>query len=640
MKSIKTVLRYAVLALVSMGPLTVMGQSISTVAGNGILGYSGDGGPATDASIKGVVQIAVDAAGNLFLPEINVARVRKVNTAGYISTVVGTGVGGCSGDGGPATAAQLGVAYGVAVDAVGNLYIADAGWVAECIRKVDPSGTITTIAGVPGVSGFSGDGGPATAAHMDNPGGMTLDAAGNLYFVDALNKRVRKITPAGIINTVAGNGTDGSIIDGIPATSSPMQPTDVAVDAAGNLYILSGGPGNSSIRKVNTSGIISTLAGNGTLAHTGDGGPATAAMIYCQGGGIFVDAYNNIYFGEYANIVRKIDASGIITTVAGTGVAGYAEDVCGSIPAIFNRPNDVYLANGKLYVSDHSNWRIRMICLEGTPQFVGGAVQNMNACRNSVADINTILRVQDGDNGQYINWDILTPPVNGTLMSMYSSTTTGGTILPTGMTYTPFSGYWGADSFSVVVEDCTMARDTTTVYVTVDSGLIYATVSGVDSICPGETTTLLSSVTGGVWTTGAASIATVGATGTVTGVATGSATITYTLANGCGSTNASHTIFVRPNSQCVTEAAITMPQYEMLQVYPNPARGAFTINIATKQNEEVHVAISNMMGEKVAEYATTTNIPATVRLSQPDGVYIVTATTKEGTWSKRLISIR
>jgi sugar lactone lactonase YvrE len=276
--------------------------TITTVAGNGTPGFSGDGGPATNARLAYPTGVAVDAAGNLYIADRLNSRVRKVSTSGTITTVAGDGSAGFSGDGGPATNAQLAGPYGVAVDAAGNLYIAD--FQNSRVRKVSTSGTITTVAG-DGSFGFSGDGGPATNAQLAGPNGVAVDAAGNLYIADINNHRVRKVSTSGTITTVAGNGTPGFSGDGGPATNARLRPpTGVAVDAAGNLYIAD--IFNQRVRKVSTSGTITTVAGTGIYGFSGDGGPATNARL-AYPSGVAVDAAGNLYIADQNNHrVRKV----------------------------------------------------------------------------------------------------------------------------------------------------------------------------------------------------------------------------------------------------------------------------------------------------------------------------------------------
>lgn len=288
-------------------------DSISTIAGMGpaFSGFSGDGGPATAAELSDPSGVAFDALGNLYIADLNNSHIRMVNTSGIINTIAGCNFGGYSGDGGPATAAELGEASGIALDALGNLYIADAS--NQCIRKVNTSGIINTIAGLgPLGYGYSGDGGPATAAELDVPSNIALDASGNLYIVDNQNSCIRKVNTSGTISTFAGLGPgySGFSGDGGQATAAEFnQPTDIALDALGNVYIIDAG--NNRMRFVNTSGIISTLAGNNDQGYWGDGGPATAAEfdnVY----GLTLDASGKIYIGDAGNNRVRI-----ITSVTG-----------------------------------------------------------------------------------------------------------------------------------------------------------------------------------------------------------------------------------------------------------------------------------------------------------------------------------
>jgi sugar lactone lactonase YvrE len=273
---------------------------LSVVAGNGTSGFSGDGGPATSASLNHPYGVAVDAAGNLLIADTFNNRIRRVDgTTGIITTVAGNGTYGFSGDGGAATSASLSSPVGVAVDAAGNLLVADIG--NNRIRRVDgTTGIITTVAGN-GTSGFSGDGGPATSASLRAPDGVAVDAAGNLLIADTSNQRIRRVDgTTGIITTVAGNGTYGFSGDGGAATSASLNsPVGVAVDAAGSLLIVD--TGNQRIRRVDgTTGIITTVAGNGNQGFSGDGGPATSASLNSPVG-VAVDAAGNLLVADTFN---------------------------------------------------------------------------------------------------------------------------------------------------------------------------------------------------------------------------------------------------------------------------------------------------------------------------------------------------
>jgi sugar lactone lactonase YvrE len=331
--------------------------TINTVAGTGTAGYSGDGGPATSAQLCTPAGVAVDSSGNLYIGDTGNHRVRKVAVGGTISTVAGTGTASYSGDGSPAASAQLNYPTGVAVDSSGNLYIADE--FNHRIRKVTPGGTISTVAGT-GTAGYSGDGSPATSAQLNYPYGVAVDSNGNLYIADDGNHRIREVASGGTISTVAGTGTAGYSGDGGQATSAKLySPTGVAVDSSGNLYIAD--HQNNRVRKVATDGTISTVAGTGTAGYSGDGGSATSAQLDYPTG-VAVDSSGNLYVGDfYNNRVRKVTAGGTISTVAGTGTAGYSGDGGPAASAQLNAPSSVAVdAAGRIYVADSTS-RIRIL---------------------------------------------------------------------------------------------------------------------------------------------------------------------------------------------------------------------------------------------------------------------------------------
>ena len=339
---------------------------ISTVAGNGTQGYGGDGGAATAAQLNRAVGVALDAAGNLYIADVWNHRIRKVDAAGVISTVAG---GGSGGDGGPATEARLFFPRDVALDGAGNLYIADEG--NNRIRKVDTAGVISTVAGN-GTRGFGGDGGPAVAAQLHWPRGVALDGAGNLYIADTDNHRIRKVDAAGVISTVAGDGTRGSGGDGGPAVAAQLDwPHGVALDGLGNLYIAD--RDNHRIRKVDAAGAISTVAGDGTPGFRGDGGPATAAQLAVPTG-VAPDGAGNLYIADWLNHrIRKVDAAGVISTVAGDGTLGPGGDGGPATAALLSCPYGVALdGDGNLYIADRNNNRIRKVDAAGAISTVAG----------------------------------------------------------------------------------------------------------------------------------------------------------------------------------------------------------------------------------------------------------------------------
>jgi sugar lactone lactonase YvrE len=338
---------------------------ITTVAGGSV----GDGGAATNASLYAPTGVALDASGDLFIADYSNNRIRRVGTNGIITTVAGSGTYAYSGDGGAATNAGLRYPYGVALDASGNLFIADEG--DDCIRRVGTNGIITTVAGN-GTYGYSGDGGAATNASLCDPTGVTLDASGNLFIADTSNQRIRRVGTNGIITTVAGNGTNGYSGDGGAATNAELYyPGGVALDASGNLFI--GDASNQRIRKVSTNGIITTVAGNGTYGYFGDGGAATNAELYWPSG-VALDASGNLFIADqYNNRIRKVGTNGIITTVAGNGTTVYSGDGGMATNAGLNWPYGVALdASGNLFIADQYNSRIRKVSTNGIITTVAG----------------------------------------------------------------------------------------------------------------------------------------------------------------------------------------------------------------------------------------------------------------------------
>ena len=327
---------------------------ISTIAG----GTNGDGSAAIEAQLNYPTAVAKDAAGNVYIADLNNNSIRKVTSAGIISTFAGNGVGGFSGDGGQATDAEISNPYSVAADVAGNIYIAD--YSNQLIRKVTSTGIISTFAGN-GTQGFSGDGGQATDAALHGPYGVTTDATGNVYIADLFNQSIRKVTTSGIISTIAGNGTTGFSGDGGSATAAALnQPYDVATDAAGNVYIADFN--NNRIRMVTSAGIISTFAGNGTTGYTGDGGNATAAEIG-NPFGVASDAVGNVYIADANNnLIRMVTSAGIISTIAGNGIWGFSGDGGNATAAELNYPSAVSVdAVGNIYIVDQTNNRIRVV---------------------------------------------------------------------------------------------------------------------------------------------------------------------------------------------------------------------------------------------------------------------------------------
>jgi sugar lactone lactonase YvrE len=370
--------------------------TINTVAGNYLAGYGygGDGSPATSAQLNGPYGVAQDGAGNLYIADSNNNVIRMVTTGGIISTIVGNDSAkkrGSSygGDGGPATSAMLYNPQGIALDGAGNLFIADTN--NQVIRMVTPGGIITTVAGNNKDGyGYSGDGGLAINAELNNPNSIALDGAGNLYIVDTSNNVIRKVTPGGVISTVAGNHASppGYGGDGGQATSAQLSyPSGVAVDGSGNLYIAD--QNNNVIRKVTPGGVISTVAGNQASGsgYGPDGVQATSSQLSYPMD-VKLDAAGNLYIVDDGNsVIRKVTPGGIISTVAGGG--NYSSPALGdggpATSAFLNYPEAIAVdGTGNLYISDSNDSLIRKVDISDAPSvtFASTNVGSTSAAQN------------------------------------------------------------------------------------------------------------------------------------------------------------------------------------------------------------------------------------------------------------------
>lgn len=608
---------------------------IYTLAGNGTAAYSGDGGAAISAEINNPHGVAVDAIGNVYFTDYGNNRVRKVDTFGVITNIAGTGTAGFSGDGGPATNARLNQPMGIAVDAAGNVYFSDY----LHVRKVDVTGTITSIAGT-GLATFSGDGGPASAAAVNYPWGIAVDASNNIYIADQLNCRVRKIDASGNMSTITGTGSCFIGGDGGPASSARVQyPIGVACDASGNIYIADNG--NNRVRKINSSGIISTVAGSASFGFTGDGGPSTAAKLYYPKA-VATDAAGNVYISDWNNNrIREINTSGIINTIIGNGTAGFFGDGGAPLLAEINQSTGVAIGpGGKIYIADDANNRIRVVQFPVThaPYFTRGHVQNFTFCPTEIVYIDSFLDAMDMDLGQTETWSVVTPPVHGLLFASYSTTSTGSVLSTTGLNYQPV-GYVGNDSFKVRIDDGGLA-DTTTIYIHILPPPNAGVINGIDSICPGDSVLFTDTVSGGTWNTGSASVATVGSTGRVTGVASGVVAISYTVTNLCGSATVTFPLKVRSSCDTVNAvASVPLPDLRII-VTPNPNAGIFTILLPVTSSEELTFTVYNMMGEKVKEFTGHGNRPQHIDLGLPGGIYFISAAGAHVTYTGKVVVTR
>ena len=393
----------------------------TVIAGNGTAGFSGDGGQATAAMLFAPRGVRVDTAGNLFIADSQNNRIRRVTPQGVISTVVGDGIARLAGDGGPAISASISLPSDIAVDSSNTLYVADSS--PGYLRVVSAGGTISTLVGgglslldgpanqtgLPGLAGIaldstnrvvmavsavrqvrrfapntvstiagvlpiatSGNNLPATETALLALRGLTVDATGNLLISDTIDNRVRKVSPAGIITSIAGSGLYGATTSGVPATATAIgNPVGLTYDASGNLYI--GAGYGATVYRVSTADIITRIAGGGGGGFSGDNGPAVDARMLAPAG-IAVDAAGNLYITDTDNNrIRRVSPAGIITTFAGSGVAGFSGDNGSAAVAQLFQPRDIALdAAGNLYVADTGNFRIRKVTPGGTITTIAG----------------------------------------------------------------------------------------------------------------------------------------------------------------------------------------------------------------------------------------------------------------------------
>lgn len=592
-------------------------QIITTVAGTGTSGFSGGGGAAMAANLSNTYYIYHDRTGQYYIAHPN--GVRMVDAAGIIHDIAGSGTVGYSGDGGPATAALLKNPQGVTKDIAGNIYITEDG--NHVIRKISPSGIITTICGN-GTMGYSGDGGMATAAVITSPRGITTDRSGNIYFADLANHCVRKISTSGIISTIAGTGSAGFAGDGGPASLAQLYGcSDVSIDTFSNIYIADAS--NNRIRKINSSGIITTVAGSISPGYSGDGGPATLARI--SPSGITVDDKGQLFIADVNNHrIRLVNTSGVISTIAGNGTAGYSDDVCNALNAKLYRPGKVaFDTTGQIYIADIVNLRVRKLIPNYIPFITAGDAQTLYLCKNAPAySLDSWLAVTDTNTGQGLYWSVITAPSHGTCAGTFSTTITSSVTTPSGLTYTPAPGYSGYDTCRLSITDCAGGSDTMSVYIYVyDPADGAGTLNGIDSVCVGSATSITPSVPGGTWYAAGTNVSV--SAGIVTGINPGPDTVFYMVSNSCLSDTTERRIEVE-----ICTGSTTLPgadeKLSSLSFWPNPSNNELQLQLNTT-GATAHVAIVTLTGRMVQE------------LVLPAGMYLVIAETEQGRIVKKLV---
>src|SRR5215467_7947176 len=390
--------------------------NIATVAGNGLVTYSGDGGAAQNALMSAPSGVAVGPGGAVYLSDTNNQRIRMIAGDGTISTVAGNGTPGFAGDGSAGTSAQVNFPSGLAADPSGNLYISDTG--NQRVRKLS-GGSITTVAGN-GTAGYGGDGGAAVSAQINSPAGLAVDSSGNLYIADFSNPAVRKVTSGGTITTIAGTGVAGYAGDGSPAAQAQLNgPAGLALDSSGNLYIADSG--NHVVRRISPGGTITTIAGNGISATSGDGGLATAASLAVPTA-LATDAQGNLYIADTsANRIRLVTLGGLIVSIAGTGAAGYSGDNGPAVSAQFNGLSGISLdSSGNIYIADRANNAVRLLQLVSAAPSVGAVTNGASNLSGPIAPGETLAIYGSGLGTAQLT--LYLPDSNGNI-----PTQTGGT---------------------------------------------------------------------------------------------------------------------------------------------------------------------------------------------------------------------
>ena len=606
------------LLLISLSAFSgVNAQIITTLTGNGFGTHTGDGGPATAATLNTPFGVALDSRGNIYVAEYT-NYVRKIDHKGIITTIAGGApmppTGGPLGDGGPATAAYLDVLYDLALDAADNLYIVDQGL--GRIRRVDAAtGIISTYAGG---GTFLGNGVPATASNLIGMNGITISAAGDMYV--AMGPIVRKIDAAtGNINTIAGTGTTGYSGDGGPATAAQLWGAfDIAADRAGNLFFTD--QNTNCVRRIDTRGIITTIAGNGSVTggYAGDGGPASGA-VFDMPWGITTDQNDNIYVCDIWNgRLRKIDpTTWKIKSVVGCGTTGYGGDG-GPATAAFYAPDNVAVdCAGNYYLT--GSWdRLRKVTFGHTPYFTA-TKDSIVGCQNSeFMSIDTLLAAGEKDTLTMLDWTVDVPPVHGTIGGVtYTAPTTKDTIVPRGLYYKPGRGFSGIDSFTMMVGYCSQVADWRKIYVRVKPAPYLAAITGVDSVCTGNTLMLTDATPGGTW--GMMHAGANVSNGVVTGVFSGTDSVVYSITDPVTGCNNS-TLFGIKVVDCHPGGIKPLTPEGGLSLFPNPAKNMVHVNGAISTAK---YKLMDMVGAVLQEGALDGRNNSISLAGLPKGVYLI-----------------
>lgn len=627
---------------------------VSTLAGS-ITNTSGNtDGIGTAASFNNPSGIAIDAMGNLYVADTFNHKIRKISAAGLVSTFAGSGAGG-SADG-TGTAATFSQPNGLAVDASGNVYIADRN--NDEIRKITATGVVTTLAGSAGNGPFPGSAdGIGIAARFNEPLSLAVDTSGNVYVADSQNHKIRKITAAGVVTTIAGSSVSSLIIDGAGTVARFNNPSGIALDTAGNLYISDSD--HHVIRKITTAGIVSTFAGSGAQGSA-DG---TGLISLNAPSGIAIDASGNMYIANTDNYkIRKITPAGMVSSFVGSGAFGNADDI--GTTASFKSPTGIAVdASGNVYIADTYNHKIRKITATGlVSTFAGSGAQGSDDGIGSIASFNTPsslaidalgnLYVADRGNHKIrkITATGVVSTLAGSIINTSGNTDGVGTLAsfnsPYGIAVDALGNVYVADTQNSKIRKITGAGVVSTFAgtgtggnsdgigtvasfinpygLTVDiSGNVYVTDLGYNLIRKITATGVVSTLAGyGV--------------GSVDGIGTAAS---FSSPKGIA-VDASGNLFVADTGNNIirkitqTLGTVDFEMYSKLQVYPNPVIAV--LNIQTPKNSSIDkISIVNILGKKVLEQTQNTNQINVEHLSK--GIYIIEAFSGEEKFSSKFV---
>ncbi len=631
---------------------------ITTFAGTGTAGYLGDGGPASSAQLNTPAGIATDTFGNVYLADQYNHCIRKINLSGVITTCAGRGSAGFSGDGGAATAAQLQQPEDVTTDAAGNLFIADYG--NSRVRKVSVSGIITTIAGISSM-GSSGDGGPATAA-MLVPYRVAVDGIGNVYAAEFWSHRIRQINTAGIINTVVGNGSAGFAGDGGPATAAVINcPYGIAADRYGALFI--NDQGNRRIRKVDIWGNINTYGGSGTFGCGGDNGRALSAGLK-DVRNVAVNDSGDVFIADITcQTVRVI--KNYNRPPSFTGGASQILDVCQN-----SSPNALW---GVLSITDADTGQV--VCWSVLASPLHGTLTGFNYFGTTAGSVvapwplmyqpttgysgNDSFKVQISD-GQKADTIVIYVHVNTHPSAGVISGPTGVCLMHTmTLTETVTGGTWSVTNGCATISstglvtgvlpgldtvwykvNTSCGRDSVSYVISVDPSVDLSGITGMDSICPGDTITLTDITPGGHWASADSTIVRSLGGGVYVGVNGGITTVMYILSNACGTDTAfGYNFYVFTAAKCAAGVAPMARVHSSFNVIPNPNTGSFGIQFSSPINEPAEVTITDILGRRITTFSMQANTEKLLNLDIPAGHYFISGMTgKEYVTGKLIVN--